>query len=124
MRFWTAHVREGAAPLLVREGFSWGALIFGPLWLLAHRAWIPAVLAIAVGVAIGTLPAGAVRTALSIAYPLLLGFSGNDMRRFSLERRGYRLVNVVAARDAESAFARLLAGRPDLMAAIAAEQLA
>lgn len=124
MRFWTAHVREGAAPLLVREGFSWGALIFGPLWLLAHRAWIPAVLAIAVCVVIGALPTGEARTALSIAFPLLLGFSGNDMRRFSLERRGYRLTHVVAARDAESAFARLLAGRPDLMAAVAAEQLA
>jgi hypothetical protein len=124
LRFWTAHVREGDAPLLVREGFSWGALIFGPIWLLAHRAWVPAVLAIAASVAIGALPAGEVRTALAIAYPLLLGFSGNDMWRFSLERRGYRLAHVVAARNAESAFARLLAGRPDLMATIAAEQLA
>ena len=44
MRFWTAHVRQGTAPVLVREGFSWGALLFGPIWLAAHRAWIPAVL--------------------------------------------------------------------------------
>ena len=47
MRFWTAHIRAGAAPVLVREGFSWGALLFGPLWLAVHRAWIPAVLALA-----------------------------------------------------------------------------
>jgi hypothetical protein len=124
LRFWTAHVREGAAPLLVREGFSWGALIFGPLWLLAHRAWIPAALAIAGSVVIGAASAGETRTVLSIAYALLLGLSGNDMWRFSLERRGYRLADVVAARDADGAFARLLAGRPDLVDAIAMESLA
>ena len=52
MRFWTAHIRAGAAPVLVREGFSWGALLFGPLWLAVHRAWIAAVLALAASVLI------------------------------------------------------------------------
>ncbi len=47
MRFYTAHIRAGAPPVLVREGFSWGALFFGPLWLAAHRAWVAAALSLA-----------------------------------------------------------------------------
>ena len=55
MKFWTAHIRTGAAPVLVREGFSWGALLFGPLWLAVHRAWIAAVLTLAATVLIVVL---------------------------------------------------------------------
>ena len=52
-------LRPGAAPVLVREGFAWGALLFGPLWLAAHRAWIPAALALAAGILILALTSGA-----------------------------------------------------------------
>lgn len=38
MRFWTSHVRPGTPPVLLSEGFSLGALLFGPLWLIARRA--------------------------------------------------------------------------------------
>jgi hypothetical protein len=114
VRFWTVHLREGAAPVLVREGFSWSALIFGWLWLLLHRAWIPALLLLAAGVAVVALTADGVRAILLGAIAVLQGLFGNDLRRWSLERRGYRLLHVVAGRDFESAFARLLQGRPEL----------
>ena len=56
VRFWTAHTPVRARhPVLVREGFSWGALLFGPLWLAVHRAWIAAVLALAASVLIVVL---------------------------------------------------------------------
>src|SRR6266571_5033194 len=34
----------GADPdvVLVREGYAWGAAIFGPPWFLAHRLWLAA----------------------------------------------------------------------------------
>ena len=53
MRVWTVHLppptdRAGRpsrrSPVLVQEGFSWGAFLFGPLWLLAHRLWLSALL--------------------------------------------------------------------------------
>ena len=47
--------------MLVREGFSWGALLFGPLWLAVHRAWIAAVLALAASVLIVVLAKDAYR---------------------------------------------------------------
>ena len=28
----------------VRDGFSWGAFLFGPLWMVRHRLWLVLVL--------------------------------------------------------------------------------
>jgi hypothetical protein len=112
--FWTAHIRTGAAPVLVREGFSWGALFFGPLWLAVHRAWIAAVLVAAISVLVLALANGSVAAVLMVALIVLLGLSGHDLRRWSLDRRGYLLSQVVVARDELEALQSLLARRPDL----------
>ena len=117
MRYYTVHLRPGAAPILVPEKFSWGAAIFGPIWLLAHRAWIAAAISVLAIVAIEALSRGTATVVLWLAYAWLLGLFGHDLRRWTLEGRGYALVHVVAARDAESAHARLFAARPDLVAA-------
>jgi Protein of unknown function (DUF2628) len=114
VRFYTAHIRSGAAPVLVREGFSWGALLFGPLWLAAHRVWIPAVVSLATFVLIIVVTDDGLAAALLTALVMLLGFSGHDLRRWSLDHRGYLLAQVVTARDELEAMARLLERRPDL----------
>jgi hypothetical protein len=114
MKFWTAHLRRGDPPVLVREGFSWGALIFGVFWLLAHRAWIPAALVFAANLLIGSLTAGPVAWILMAALALWLGLSGNDLRRWSLQRRGFQVFQVLAARNQTEALARLLDRRPEL----------
>jgi Protein of unknown function (DUF2628) len=117
VRFWTAHIRSGAAPVLVREGFSWGALCFGPVWLALHRAWIAAVLTLAATILVIVLASGGATAALLTALIVLLGLSGNDLRRWSLERRGFLLAQVVVARDELEALRRLLDRRPDLRGA-------
>ncbi|HEX4173958.1 MAG TPA: DUF2628 domain-containing protein [Acetobacteraceae bacterium] len=114
MRFYTAHIRTGAPPVLVREGFSWGALFFGPLWLAAHRAWVAAALSLAAFVLIIVLTDDGLAAALLIALVAVLGLSGHDLRRWSLDHRGYLLSQVVAAWDELDATARLLERRPDL----------
>ena len=114
MRFFTAHIRPGSVPVLVREGFSWGALLFGPIWFAAHRAWIAAVLTLAAFVLIILLTHGGLATALLVALIILLGLSGQDVRRWSLDHRGYLLSQVLMARTDLEALARLLERRPDL----------
>ena len=114
MKFWTAHIRASAAPVLVREGFSWAALLFGPLWLAAHRVWIPAALAVAAAVLIVLSLRGDVAGWVLIALVLLLGLSGHDLRRWSLDHRGYLQTQVIAARNETEALQRLLERRPDL----------
>jgi hypothetical protein len=114
VNFWTAHIRAGATPVLVREGFSWGALLFGPIWLAAHRAWIAAVLSAVLIVLILLLTTGGFAVLLLCGLMLLLGLSGHDLRRWSLDHRGYLLAQVVAARTELDALAGLLERRPDL----------
>ena len=114
MRIWTAHLKPNAAPVLVREGFSLGAFLFGPLWLAAHRAWVPAAFALAAWIAIGTLTEGELRDALSLGLLLLQGVSGHDLRRWSLDRRGFTLAQVITGRRVDNALQTLLRRRPDL----------
>lgn len=114
MKFWSAHIRVGTAPVLVREGFSWGALVFGPIWLALHRAWIPAAISLAAFVIIGFTTQDAVQAALLAALVVLLGLSGYDLRRWSLDRRGFLLAQVVTGRSELDALSHLLERRPDL----------
>ena len=114
MRIWTAHIPKSRAPVLVREGFSWGALFFGPVWLAVHRAWIAAVLSLVGTVLIVVLANGRCLAALLVGLMLLLGLTGHDLRRWSLDHRGYLLAQVIAARDELEALERLLTRRPDL----------
>ena len=114
MRFWTAHIRPDAEPILVREGFAWGALVFGPLWLALHRAWIPAALSLAAFVLANALAPAPVAGVLNLGLAVFLGLTGHDLRRWSIGHRGYLLAHVLAARDETDAWSRLLTNRPDL----------
>jgi hypothetical protein len=120
VKFWTAHTVPRRAPVLLREGFSLRAMLFGPLWLLAWRAWIPAILVLCTELVCAALTHGTVRVVVIGGVAWLVGLCGRDMVRWSLERRGYTLAHVVAARDEEGALGRLLEARPDLAAGFAA----
>ena len=116
MKIWTAHVRKSRPPVLVKEGWSWGAALFGPLWLLAHQAWIAGAIYLAlVAVLVAALPAG-LQAVAALGLGVLSGLLGRDALRWSLAQRGYVLDHVVAAQDEEAALGRLLDVRGDLAA--------
>lgn len=114
MARYTVHVPKLAASpgaaleraVFVREGWSWGAFFFGPLWLLWHRHWIIGMIVLVLyGVLIGTIDslplhpfAGGVAHFL---LSLLFGLEGASLRRFALTTSGFAEVAVVAggARD-------------------------
>ena len=110
MRVYTVHTHPTRPPVLLREGFAWGAFFFAPLWLLARRAWVAGVLALCAWVVLALLAPVAL-----LALHWALGIFGQDLRRWSLGRAGYALVHVIAAPDQDSALARLLDRRPDLI---------
>ena len=114
MKMWTAHLRPDAEPILVPEGFSWLAMIFGPLWLAVHRAWIPAAIVLALDVIGAFLLPEPLSFVLDAGLAILVGLSAQDLRRWSIENRGYLLTHVIAAGDEAEALGRLLTGRPDL----------
>ncbi len=114
---------EGEAAALeraefVKLGFCRTALIFGPLWLLAHRLWRPLALwligAALVGFALASGVLGAdAAVGLYVLSALYLGFEGRALQGAQLARRGRPLAEVLCAADFSTAelgfFARRLA---------------
>jgi len=115
VRIWTAHEKFNAQPVLVREGFSLGALLLGPFWLAAHRTWLPAGVVLLLSFLIVALAQPPASLVLMLGMSLLLGFSGWDLVRWSVTRRGYLESNIVVGRNEEEARYRLMAERPDLV---------
>ncbi len=113
MKTYTALLKADAEPVLVREGFAWGALFLGPIWLAAHRTWIAAATSLAADLLIASVAPRPAATVLIAGLSLILGLTGNDLRRWALEHRGYLLVHVLAAGNRDDAFLRLLTHRPD-----------
>ena len=122
MRVFTVHLHPSKEPELVREGWSWGACLFGAVWFAFQAAWIPAVLWLALS-SVPLLLAPGPGLVMAFALAILAGLIGRDLVRWSLDRRGYVLAHVVAAGDRDSAYARLLAAREDQMPRILAGAL-
>jgi hypothetical protein len=98
---------------LLKLGFSWGALVFGPLWLLAHRLWRPlavfilAAALVGFAVAEGALGGGAAAW-LYLLSALYFGFEGRALEGAALTRRGRPLADIVCAADISAAEASFL----------------
>jgi len=91
--------------VFIKEGFSWLAALFAPLWLLAHRLWWPL---LGYALVSGLLQLLAQTNALEqrwvalggFALNLLVGFEADALRRWGLERRGWSIVGTVSGRTA------------------------
>jgi len=121
MRSYTAHIKPDCPPVLLPDGWSWAAAIFGPLWLLFHRAWVLALLFAAVVVVVQVAAPPELALVIGLGLGVLSGLLGRDAVRWSLERRDYLLAHVLVARDEEGALARLLQARTDLNAVLVGE---
>ncbi len=127
---YTVHVpRDGFDPVaaaerarFIRDGFSWGAFVFGPFWFIRHGSVI--------GLAINlTLLGGAfalqrfaglnqaVLPGLTLLVALFIGFEATSLLRWSTDRRRFSCVDVVSAgnlEEAETHFLRRWASRPSM----------
>lgn len=113
MRIYTVHIdplsaADDRGALFLREGFSWAAAGFSVFWALYHGLWDWALLLFVVGTAVsvavayaGLDPMGAVT--VEIGFMVLVGAMSNDWRRRVLDRRGYRLDDIVSGENLESA---------------------
>ena len=125
MRVYTVHLRRTADPLFtpdlgaefVREGFNKLAFVFTWIWALAAGLWIPAAilfaaeLALALALdAIGLDARG--QLAANIGFHLVVGFTAEDLRRWSLRLRGFALADVVAAESLAAAERRYFEHHP------------
>jgi hypothetical protein len=94
--------------IFVRDGFSWPAFLFGPLWMLRHRLWLVLLLYVSlmIGVEVGlrrlALPAE-MAFMVGALIALLIGIEAGTLRRFKLARRGWSNVGVIVGDDREMA---------------------
>ena len=92
----------------VRDGFHFWAFVFGPLWMLAHRLWLVFVLYLVLSAVLqaGLWFVGAtssVKFLVGFLLSVLVGLEAPTLRRWTLARRGWSTIGVVAADDAEGA---------------------
>jgi hypothetical protein len=92
----------------VRDGFSFWAFLFGPLWMLRHRMWLVLIGYVAILGWLETVVSlfgGSVAIAglISFLVSLLVGLEAGTLRRFTLNRRGWKNIGVVSGDDLEDA---------------------
>src|SRR5262245_13018037 len=92
--------------IFVRDGFSWSAALFTPLWLLVHRLWLPLLgYLVVAGLIEAAGQSGFVHSGwaalVAVSLNLLIGFEAGTLRRRSLDRRGWRALGSVSGRNAE-----------------------
>jgi hypothetical protein len=116
MRIYTVHLAPGAQPaeaLLVKEGFSWPALFFGPVWALCHGLWLWAAIWIAVAACVGGMEilwprAEGVLGVAELALMALFAAEANELRRRGLARQRFQEIGVVGGADLDTAARRFV----------------
>ena len=96
---------------ILPEGFSWGAALVPFLWAPWNRLWLVFLGWLAATVAIEVVDKFAdpiVGGVLSAAFLIWFALSARDLQRWTLERKGWRLVGLVEARDPPEAEARFV----------------
>ncbi len=111
---------EAENMVFVKDGFSLPALIIPELWLIWQRMWIPLLgyLGYRIVIALVALSLGnAASTLTAFVVAILFAMEANNLRRWSLERRGWRIVGESVGRnrsEAELLFFRDWANRSTL----------
>ncbi len=123
MTVFTSHLKPATTPVLVREGFSLWAAVFGWVWLLFNRAWIPAALVFAASLVVGRLSMVLHSPAPEMGMFVLQGVFGRDLLRWGLSRRGFAEGPPVVADTPDGALARLLTERDDVLQDLAGARL-
>ena len=98
---------DAEAAVFVRDGFAYIAFFLPMLWLLWHRLWMEAALALAATLALTALGNvsgfGMTAPLLSLLVSLYAGLEGAALRIAALRRRGWRELGVVVADSQDDA---------------------
>lgn len=89
--------------VFVKDGFSWGAALFAPIWLLVKGLWLEllAYLVVVTAFATGLEVLGIAQEWVSLvmtALHIVLGFEASSLVRWKFERKGWRMLGAVAGR--------------------------
>lgn len=126
MRVYTVHIHPRRADsdrdiVLVKEGFCWPAFFFSVVWAIWNGLWLAALVFVLLEAALSLLfdlflfgPLS--QAILSVLLAIAIGLTANDLRRWTLSRRGYRAEGAVVERNLVSAERRFFENNPGLTA--------
>jgi hypothetical protein len=97
-------IERAASLVFVRDGFSWGAALFSPVYFAVKGQWFAflAYLAIALALSALLVAAGASDEWIVLVFiglNIFLGFEASTLEKMWLEYRGWREVGTVAGRN-------------------------
>ena len=114
MRVYTVHepadppadrIDRAEALRFVRDGFTWTAALFAPLWMIARGLWLALLLYV-----IGVAALGVVSLALGLsdeicavlflALHVLIGFEADQIERWTLARNGWQMIGSITGENA------------------------
>lgn len=110
MATYTVHAPRGEATpqaealrlLFIKEGFCWPALFFAPAWLIFRRLWMTllgyALVLSLIALAGRRFGPEAVGPA-TMLFAIWFALEANQLRRWTLERWGWRFVGVAVGRN-------------------------
>ena len=99
--------------VFVPDRFSWFAFIVSIFWIIWHRMWL--VLLGYLGLTLvleltAVFIGGPAPAVAALAIALIFGFEANGLRRWSLERSGWRLIGIACGNDQMEAELRFFQG--------------
>ncbi|WP_122049618.1 hypothetical protein [Asaia bogorensis] len=94
-------------PIMVKHGFHWSLLVFGPLALLASRRWIAFALTALISVVLLRYGGGA-GLLLSWVFNLVLAVFGAEVIGWEARLKGYASNGLWMGRSADEARLRLM----------------
>jgi hypothetical protein len=99
--------------VFIADRFSWFAFGFSVIYLLWHRLWLVLLGYLVVATALELSAAminDAAPAVATLAISLLFAFEANGLRRWTLERKGWRMIAVACGADVEEAELRFFRG--------------
>ncbi len=106
--------------VLVKDGYSLAATIFGPLWALVLGLWETAIIIFVFYTLMGFLISELIdgtnaAMAAQVGVAILIGIVANELRRWNLDRRGFEERDTVLGSDAADAERRFFEANPDVL---------
>jgi hypothetical protein len=97
--------------ILLKEGFSWRAFIFGPLWFLYHKMWMEVAVLIAINFAFALLSkisSDLDKILLEISFLFIVALNANYWLNDRLRSKGYEFIGIAFGHDVLSAKLNIL----------------
>jgi hypothetical protein len=104
---------DPAAFVFIKEGFCWPALFVAIPWMVYRRMWLVLLGYLVVSLGLGWLGDGsgeAITGFVLVLAALLFATEANGLRRWTLERNGWRLIGVAEGSRVADAERRFYAG--------------